>query len=128
MLLWFLLIKVLSVVKHIVLSCFGGEIGRHEGLKIPWTEIVLTGSIPVRSTNFEVWCNGSTRDFGSLCRGSNPLTSTKRCDNESKIFFKVNCCHRAINELVSILYLGNSIIAVIEFGNADINKIAPYLY
>ena len=123
-----MLIKVLSVVKHIVLSCFGGEIGRHEGLKIPWTEIVLTGSIPVRSTNFEVWCNGSTRDFGSLCRGSNPLTSTKRCDNESKIFFKVNCCHRTINELVSILYLGNSIIAVIEFGNADINKIASYLY
>ena len=31
--------------------CFGGEIGKHEGLKIPWTEIVLTGSIPVRSTN-----------------------------------------------------------------------------
>ena len=24
----------------------------------------------------EVWCNGSTRDFGSLSRGSNPLTST----------------------------------------------------
>ena len=123
-----MLIKVLSVVKHIVLSCFGGEIGRHEGLKIPWTETVLTGSIPVRSTNFEVWCNGSTRDFGSLCRGSNPLTSTKRCDNESKIFFKLGCCHRTINELVNIFYLGNSIIAVIEFGNAGINKIAPYLY
>ena len=24
----------------------------------------------------EVWCNGSTTDFGSVCRGSNPLTST----------------------------------------------------
>ena len=114
-------------MKHIVLSCFGGEIGRHEGLKIPWTEIVLTGSIPVQSTNFEVWCNGSTRDFGSLCRGSNPLTSTKRCDNESKIFPKVIYLF-AINELVSILYLGNSIIAIIEFGNAGINKIVPYLY
>ena len=114
-------------MKHIVLSCFGGEIGRHEGLKIPWTEIVFTGSIPVQSTNFEVWCNGSTRDFGSLCRGSNPLTSTKRCDNESKIFFK-NYLFIAINELVSILYLGNSISAIIEFGNAGINKIVPYLY
>ena len=122
-----MLIKVLSVVKHIVLSCFGGEIGRHEGLKIPWTEIVLTGSIPVRSTNFEVWCNGSTRDFGSLCRGSNPLTSAKRCDNESKIFSKV-ICHKAINELVSILYLGNSFVNTIEFDNAGINKITPYLY
>lgn len=114
-------------MKHIVLSCFGGEIDRHEGLKILWTEIVLTGSIPVRSTNFEVWCNGSTRDFGSLCRGSNPLTSTKRCDNESKIFSKV-ILSIAVNELVSILYLGNSIIAIIEFGNAGINKIVPYLY
>lgn len=60
--------------------------------------------------------------------GSNPALSTKRCDNESKIFFKVNFCHRTINELVSILYLGNSIIAVIEFGNAGINKITLYLY
>lgn len=25
----------------------------------------------------EVWCNGSTRDFGSLGRGSNPLASTR---------------------------------------------------
>ena len=114
-------------MKHIVLSCFGGEIGKHEGLKIPWTEIVFTGSIPVQSTNFEVWCNGSTRDFGSLCRGSNPLTSTKRCDNESKIFSKVSC-HRTINELVSILYLGNSFVNTIEFGNAGVNKIASYLY
>ena len=24
----------------------------------------------------EVWCNGSTTDFGSVCSGSNPLTST----------------------------------------------------
>lgn len=45
-----------------------------------------------------------------------------------RYFFKVSCCHRTINELVSILYLGNSIIAVIEFGNAGINKITPYLY
>ena len=29
----------------------------------------------------EIWCNGSTRDFGSLCTGSNPVISTKafRC-------------------------------------------------
>lgn len=114
-------------MKHIVLSCFGGEIGKHEGLKIPWTEVVFTGSIPVQSTNFEVWCNGSTRDFGSLCRGSNPLTSTKRYNNESKIFSKV-ICHKAIDELVSILYLGNSFVNTIEFGNAGINKIAPCLY
>lgn len=60
--------------------------------------------------------------------GSNPALSTKRCDNESKIFFKVNCCHKTINELVSILYLGNSFVNTIEFGNADINKIAIYLY
>lgn len=115
-------------MKHILLSCFGGEIGKHEGLKIPWTEKVLTGSIPVQSTNFEVWCNGSTRDFGSLCRGSNPLASTKRCDNESKIFYKTICCHKTINELVSIFYLGNSFVNTIEFGNAGINKIALYLY
>ena len=28
-------------------------------------------------TGIEVWCNGSTRDFGSLCPGSNPGISTK---------------------------------------------------
>lgn len=25
----------------------------------------------------EIWCNGSTTDFGSVCRGSNPLISTR---------------------------------------------------
>ena len=118
-------------MKHIVLSCFGGEIGKHEGLKIPWTEKVLTGSIPVQSTNFEVWCNGSTRDFGSLCRGSNPLTSTKRCDNESKTttyLINYSYCHKTSNELVIIKCLGNSVVAAIEFGNAGINKITQYLY
>ena len=27
----------------------------------------------------EVWCNGSTTDFGSACPGSSPGTSTKCC-------------------------------------------------
>ena len=83
-------ISTICCKTHSTFSCFGGEIGRHEGLKIPWTETVLTGSIPVRSTIIEVWCNGSTRDFGSLCRGSNPLTSTKRCDNESKTAYNIS--------------------------------------
>lgn len=27
-----------------------------------------------------MWCNGSTRDFGSLCRGSSPRIPTNRSD------------------------------------------------
>ena len=26
----------------------------------------------------ELWCNGSTTDFGSVCLGSNPSSSTKK--------------------------------------------------
>ena len=33
------------------------------------------GSIPARRA-IEVLCNGSTTDFDSVCRGSNPCTST----------------------------------------------------
>lgn len=33
----------------------------------------------------EIWCNGSTRDFGSLCRGSNPLISTNGCQEFAEI-------------------------------------------
>lgn len=29
--------------------------------------------------NTGVWCNGSTTDFGSVSRGSNPLTPTYFC-------------------------------------------------
>ena len=29
--------------------------------------------------NTGVWCNGSTTDFGSVSRGSNPLTPTCFC-------------------------------------------------
>ena len=34
------------------------------------------GSIPLFSAKIEVWCNGSTGDFGSPSLGSNPDTST----------------------------------------------------
>ena len=32
----------------------------------------------------DLWCNGSTTDFGSVCRGSNPLRST---ETHEQIFF-----------------------------------------
>ena len=34
------------------------------------------GVIPDQVVNLELWCNGSTTDFGSVCLGSNPSSST----------------------------------------------------
>lgn len=34
-----------------------------------------------------VWCNGSTRDFGSLSTGSNPVTETTRSDKDIYIHY-----------------------------------------
>lgn len=48
------------------------------------------------SHKIAVWCNGSTRDFGSLSRGSSPLTATKlfiimaRKSSLGKILRKIN--------------------------------------
>ena len=39
-------------------------------------------------TVIEIWCNGSTTDFGSVCPGSNPGISTKfHPPSEAKIWF-----------------------------------------
>ena len=35
-----------------------------------------TQKLHIFAAGIEVWCNGSTRDFGSLCPGSNPGIST----------------------------------------------------
>lgn len=35
------------------------------------------GSTPLASAKIGLWCNGSTRDFDSLSRGSNPCRSAK---------------------------------------------------
>jgi hypothetical protein len=34
----------------------------------------------LQSFRIELWCNGSTTDFGSVCLGSNPSSSTKSQD------------------------------------------------
>lgn len=50
----------------------------------------------------EVWCNGSTRDFGSFSLGSNPGTSTK--------FIKCKY-YVAFNRLVTS-YINNALLEV----------------
>ena len=37
---------------------------------------LVAGSNPAISANAAAWCNGSTKDFGSFSRGSNPLAAT----------------------------------------------------
>ena len=47
--------------------------------------------VPLRS-GIEIWCNGSTTDFGSVCPGSNPGISTKAmtgCES-SRFLYKGN--------------------------------------
>ena len=83
-------------------TCFGGGIGRRsEDSAHTWRSRLATnglhaGSSPAQSTLFfsfiitliallnsltavgqnDVWCNGSTTDFGSVSGGSNPPTLT----------------------------------------------------
>ena len=45
-------------------------------VSIAVSKTVDKGSSPLTPAKIEVWCNGSTRDFGSLSLGSNPGTST----------------------------------------------------
>ena len=40
-----------------------------------------------------VWCNGSTTGFGSVCRGSNPRTTTKKSLTEKSDSFFVAYIH-----------------------------------
>ena len=54
---------------------FGGE--SRSGTKICWTAWSVWVRVPPVLHEIEVWCNGSTTDFGSASPGSNPGTSTK---------------------------------------------------
>ena len=59
--------RQIKLFKSIVASCVNVPSGTHLG---------DSKKITIFAGRIEVWCNGSTRDFGSLSRGSNPLTST----------------------------------------------------
>lgn len=39
----------------------------------------------------EVWCNGSITDFGSVCSGSNPLTSTNANIADNVVIVQFEC-------------------------------------
>ena len=39
---------------------------------------------------FEIWCNGSTTGFGSVCPGSSPGISTKLINYEEDIFYHIH--------------------------------------
>ena len=48
---------------------------------------MYNNSIINNFTNFiVVWCNGSTKDFGSFTIGSNPITATIACSDDSLLF------------------------------------------
>lgn len=48
---------------------------------------MYNNSIINNFTNFiVVWCNGSTKDFGSFSIGSNPITATIACRDDSLLF------------------------------------------
>ena len=36
----------------------------------------------------EVWCNGSTTVFGTVCLGSNPSTSSKKIKNDFHYYLR----------------------------------------
>lgn len=40
-----------------------------------------------KGIEFELWCNGSTTDFGSVCLGSNPSSSTNKKKPLSSVAF-----------------------------------------
>ena len=61
-------------------SASGGKIRQISGME-PDIRAVLNNLQNSKNSNIfadgiELWCNGSTRDFGSLCPGSNPGNST----------------------------------------------------
>ena len=45
---------------------------------------------PRKTNGTELWCNGSTTDFGSACVGSNPASSTKETLTSGGGFFIIN--------------------------------------
>ena len=53
-----------------------------------WNNMTVNMLFVVKQVTYpEVWCNGSTTDFGSVSPGSNPSTST----NTVTIVFYVLC-------------------------------------
>ncbi len=56
---------------------------------IPYSEMGLQmfKNCNIFAAGIEIWCNGSTTDFGSVCPGSNPGISTKNCWSVDQQFF-----------------------------------------
>lgn len=51
--------------------------------------------ITINAISFiEIWCNGSTRDFGSLSPGSNPGISTNTINNSN-----IKIKHNVVNKV-----------------------------
>lgn len=57
--------------------------GRLKGLKILRPALAMRVQIPLELRCIEIWCNGSTSDFGSDSLGSNPNISTN-------MFYNIN--------------------------------------
>ena len=47
----------------------------------------------------EVWCNGSTTDFGSVCSGSSPLTSTNANIANNIVIVSFKCNTHGLNDV-----------------------------
>ena len=54
----------------------------------PWSKNISKAKdkFTIFAPGIEVWCNGSTTDFGSVCSGSNPDTSTKNSWRKASYF------------------------------------------
>ena len=51
-----------------------------------------------------VWCNGSTTGFGSVCRGSNPRTTTKKSLTEKSDSFLLRTFMKSQKHLYRVLW------------------------
>ena len=87
---------------------FGGE--SRSGTKICWTAWSVWVRVPPVLHEIEVWCNGSTTDFGSVSPGSNPGTSTKlnREVHSNFMQYTINSFLRVSQNLMRKAIGGNS--------------------
>ena len=70
--------KLIVGIIHIIEKINKGDISIHNFSHILLCKLAFRLSSKYLPFIIEAWCNGSTRDFGSLSRGSNPLVSTNR--------------------------------------------------
>ena len=68
--------KLIVGIIHVIEKINKGDISVHNFRHILLCKLAFCIPYKISPFTIEVWCNGSTTDFGSVSLGSNPDTST----------------------------------------------------